>query len=632
MSKNGDQRHERVEGVKDRMFVYLTLFFPLLGAFLAGVATKRMDSKVGVWIPVITMTLAVFSFVPVIIDFLEKPFSESLPLFDWIALGHFYIGWSLYLDAKSLSMVLTILLVALPVHVYALGYMDQDPHKLRFMILLSLFSFMMLFLVMAGTTIQLFVGWEGIGLCSYLLIGFWTEKEGPKRAALKALLMNRWGDVLLLLAFIGIFWLYGTFSFDSLDRAFKHPLEGAGRLPLLVALCLLGAAFVKSAQIGFHTWLADAMEGPTPVSALIHAATLVTAGVFLLLRFDSFLETIPHILDLIIVIGGATAVFGGVMALVQKDLKRIIAYSTCSQLGYMVVAVGLKAHSAAFFHLMTHAFFKALLFLCAGAVITLLKGEKDITKMGIDGRWPWPLYGSMLVGLLSLTGMPFFAGFFSKEFIFEYAWHREGMMPSVGLTLLLGGVLLTGLYSTRLFLRALHGRGVQRPRDGINYMWTIPLIFLSCMSLLIGYLGKTTLGYHLFFLPDPLSVFTPLSFVTVSCALLGMGIGGWIYRPSSTLSEKITAHLHSIHRLFVQYGSGDFFYTNMLAKMFRKGTGHFLKLEHSLDNSGPLGLGRGVSFLHGWLKRLQTGYLYHYVAWMLMGVVMLLAYGIWKGD
>jgi NADH-quinone oxidoreductase subunit L len=611
------------------MWAYLTLFFPILGALAAGAVSSRVSQNLRAYFPLIGMGLSVFSVVPVVATFLSKPFPESLSLFDWIALGHFHIAWSLYIDAKSLAMVIAILFVSLPVHIYSLGYMKQDPHKLRFMILLSLFTFMMLFLVMAGTTIQFFVGWEGIGICSYLLIGFWTEKEGPKRASLKALLMNRWGDVFLLLGFVGIFWLYGTFSFDALEASFKHPLEGAGYVPSFVAWAFLMAAVVKSAQIGFHTWLADAMEGPTPVSALIHAATLVTAGVFLLLRFSAFLETVPIVLDFIILLGGITAVFGGVMALIQKDLKRIIAYSTCSQLGYMMVALGLKAHSAALFHLMTHAFFKSLLFLGAGCVIFCLKGEKDITKMA--GRLPATLYSSVLIGFLSLTGMPFFAGFFSKEFIFEYAWHRQGLCPTIGFLLLLFGVFLTGLYSMRVFLRVFHEHKTQAAKNELTNMWVIPLIILAILSLLVGYLGKTILGYHLFFLPDPFSVFTSLSFVTVSCSLLGLSAGLWLYWPQSFRSEKIKRTMSPLYRFFVQYGSGDFFYTNTLAKAFRKITNHVLFVDFSLDHWGPLGTGRVVSWLHLKGRRIQTGYLYHYVGWILFGSLLLVAYGLWMG-
>lgn len=610
--------------------VYLTLFFPLIGALVGVLLTKAVPQNLRVLIPVVGMILSVLASGPMFLEFLDRPFTKTFLLFDWIALGQFHIAWSLYLDTTSLIMIFVILLVSLPVHIYSLGYMANDPKKARFMNLLSLFTFMMLFLVMAGTTVQLFVGWEGIGLCSYLLIGFWSEKDGPRRASLKALLMNRWGDVLLLLAFVGIFWLYGTFSFDGLKAAIAHPLEGEKTLSLCVALCLLGAAVVKSAQIGFHTWLQDAMEGPTPVSALIHAATLVTAGIFLLLRFSDFLETVPYVLDTAILLGAGTAVFGGIMALLTRDLKRIIAYSTCSQLGYMMTAVGLKSHSAALFHLMTHAFFKSLLFLGAGALIFMMKGEKDITRMGFSGRWPLVPYASMLVGVLSLTGMPFFAGFFSKEFIFEFLWHHQSTVSLTALGLLGVATFLTGLYSLRFFLRVFHGESSRKTIETLGYIWQGPLVFLMIMSVLIGYLGKTILGYHLLFLPDPLSMLTSFSLLTVAVGLLGMGLGGWVYRPSSKVFEDIKSKIPSLYHAFVQYGSGDFFYSGVCVREFRKRTIEALKIDTLLDSWGPLGLSRGAAFLHTWIKKVQTGYLYHYVSWMLLGLVLILAYGIWK--
>ena len=614
------------------MFGYFALFCPLVGAIFGGLLTKTTHQNGRALVPVGGMIVAVLACIPLFIEFLERPFALTLPLFEWIALGQFHITWSLYLDATSLTMVFVILLVSLPVHIYSLGYMANDPHKGRFMILLSLFTFMMLFFVMTGTTIQLFVGWEGIGMCSYLLIGFWSEKDGPRRASLKALIMNRFGDVLLILALIGVFWLYGTFSFDALKSAFSQPLEGEENLSFFIGLCLLGAAMIKSAQIGFHTWLQDAMEGPTPVSALIHAATLVTAGIFLLLRFGEFLATVPHLLHLTILLGAGTAVFGGVMALLQRDLKGLIAYSTCSQLGYMMAAVGLKAHGTALFHLTTHAFFKSLLFLGAGSVIFILKGEKDITRMGLEGRWPLVPYVSMLVGILSLTGMPFFAGFFSKELIFEFAWYSKSTVAFIGFVLLLVATFLTGFYSLRLFLRVFHRKSSRKAVEALGYVWQGPLVFLTIMSLLIGYLGQTILGYHLMYIPDPLSTFTSLSFLTVSVALLGIGLGVLLYWPSSNMIDVIKNRVAVMYHGFIQYGSGDFFYSGICAKAFRRGALFILRIDNVIDGWGPLGLSRGVAFLHCWIKRVQTGYLYHYVSWMLLGLVLFLAYGIWKGQ
>lgn len=603
-------------------FSLLILFLPLIGAIATGGFSKYLGPTLSVRLPVACLFFAMLSVIPVGMAFLQDPTPTVIPLIHWMHWGDLKITWQLYVDRLAVVMMGMVTTVSFLVHVYSLGYMKEDPNQARFMAYLNLFTFMMLLLVMAGDMIQLFVGWEGVGLCSYLLIGFWFEKKAPTYAALKAFLVNRVGDVFLVLSLGGLFCLYGTLSFEGLATA-PDPAY-SGLTELLVGFGLLLAAMAKSAQLGLHVWLPDAMEGPTPVSALIHAATMVTAGIFLLMRFEPFLQHLPMVLETIAIVGASTALFGSVMALFQRDLKRIISYSTCSQLGYMILAVGLSAHGAALFHMVTHGFFKALLFLGAGSVIHIYKGEKNIARMGSLGLKAPVTYGSLLVGVLSLTGMPYFAGYFSKDLILEHAYHRgHGLVFPLALV----AVFFTGLYATRLMMRVFHRQNGTRPSFKESpHTFLIPLSLLGVLSILVGYLGHVSWGQELLRL-ERIGEGSIVPYMVLGTGLFGIVIGGVAYGFLPHMSAVFQEKLPHLYRFGTQQAYVDSLYGWLFVKPFRIGA---KKLAHSdvahVDFYGPMGVARLLKRMNAFLLKLQTGYVFHYVLWMLTGLVGILVY------
>src|SRR5919108_2549746 len=400
---------------------------PLLGALIAGLGNRRVGDKGAQWI---TSGLMLVSFVLSWIVFLQYDgTARTTELFTWFSSGLFEAKWAIRVDQLSAVMLVVVTTVSSMVHVYSIGYMGHDHSIPRFMAYLSLFTFCMLMLVTADNFMQMFFGWEGVGLCSYLLIGFWYHRPSANAAAIKAFIVNRIGDFGFALGIMGVFLIFGTVSFDAVFAATPDKVGQTFHflswdVDIITTLCILLfiGAMGKSAQIVLHTWLPDAMEGPTPVSALIHAATMVTAGVFMVCRLSPMFELAPDALAVVTVIGAVTAFFAATVGLVQNDIKRVIAYSTCSQLGYMFAAAAVSAYAAAIFHLFTHAFFKGLLFLCSGSVIHATGGEQDMRRMG--GLWrkiPWT-YAPMWVGALSLSGIPYFAGYYSKDMILEAAF------------------------------------------------------------------------------------------------------------------------------------------------------------------------------------------------------------------
>jgi len=603
------------------IFIVLALFLPLLGAILSGffknILKNILGEKVAFYLPVGCLLLSTLSVFGLVLQFLQHPTPFSIPLFEWISITNLHVKFSLLIDTLSLTMMAVVTVVSFLVHLYSLSYMAEDAGRVRFMAYLSLFTFMMLLLVTAGDLIQLFVGWEGVGLCSYLLIGFWFEKEAATHAALKAFLVNRIGDLFFVLALVGLFWLYGTFSISSFV-----PLEPSF-LSTVIGFCLLLAAMAKSAQLGFHLWLPSAMEGPTPVSALIHAATMVTAGIFLLLRFTPFLKTIPLVLETAGTVGALTAVFGALMALFQKDLKRIIAYSTCSQLGYMMMAVGLGAGNAALFHLTTHAFFKALLFLGAGAVIHIYHHEQDITRMGGLGFKAPITYSAMLVGFLSLTGMPFFASFFSKDLILEYAFHQHMTLFVIGVV----AAFITGLYASRTMLRIFHTKKNKvRTFKEAPVLFILPLMVLILLSLGVGYMGYTAWGRTLLSLNYPESPTMP-SHIMVWVSFFGILIGYALYGVLPHTSALLKEKLPSVYAFFLHEAYGDAVYAMLFIKPFQV----FARLSASFDTSyldhyGPMGVARSIDMLRHFFGKIQTGYLYHTVYGMVAGLAGFLFY------
>lgn len=605
------------------MIFLLTLFLPFIGSLIAVFLRKRIGSKLALYLPVGFILLSALGSTFILWGFPQELI--ECPLFEWLSYREVKITWVLMVDSLTAVMMAVVTWVSLAVHIYSLGYMKKDPRKHRFIGYLSLFTFVMLILVSASGLIQLFVGWEGVGLCSYLLIGFWFQKEAPALAALKAFLVNRVGDVFFVLALVILFYVYRSTSFDIIFPQISGQ-EAHSLLPTLAGFFLLIAAMAKSAQLGLHVWLPDAMEGPTPVSALIHAATMVTAGVFLFIRFEPLLKVLPNVLTVIALIGSITALYGSLMALFQKDIKRIIAYSTCSQLGYMVLAVGMSAYGAALFHLVTHAFFKALLFLGAGSVIHAYDGEQSLDKMGDLGFQAPLTYGAMLVGLLSLTGMPLFAGFFSKDLILASAWAQGGGLGYLCFSLGLLAACITGLYSMRLMLCVFHRKSSQGMRHESEPLLTGPLIFLALMTFVSAYVGTHHWGSLVMMIPH-LSHEWWLPFVIVGTSLFGMAIGVAVYRIVPQGAEILSDHFRGVHHFFMTYASFDRLYHRLFVVPFLFLSRRLLGSSDDkiIDPFGPMGLARAIRKAHHALCLRHKGFLPHYIFWMAVGLIIVLA-------
>ncbi len=480
----------------------IAIFAPLLGSIVAGLFGPAIGDRASQLVTIFCMILASIAGVSAWV-LLVRAGSAGVgvvPVARWIASGHFTLSWALRYDMLSAVMVAMVTTVAMLIHVYSVGYMSHDPTIPRFFSYLSLFSFAMLMLVSANNLVQLFFGWEGVGLASYLLIGYWYQKPAAYAAAIKAFIVNRVGDIFFAVGIALVFFIFRSVSFPAIFSAISaHQAQSyavlGGSWPVLdvIGILLFLGAMGKSAQIGLHVWLPDAMEGPTPVSALIHAATMVTAGVFMMARMSPLLEFAPAAKAVVVVIGGTTALFAATIGCVQNDIKRIIAYSTCSQLGYMFLAAGVGAYQISIFHLITHAFFKALLFLGAGSVIHAMSDEQDIRRMGGIWRKIPVTYTVMWVGSLALAGVPFFAGYYSKDAILEAAFAAHSGVAIYGWLCGVLGAFLTAFYSWRLIIVAFHGK----PRADHHVMahvhespavMLVPLILLAIGAAFSGYL------------------------------------------------------------------------------------------------------------------------------------------------
>lgn len=482
----------------------LAVFSPLVAFLIAGLFGKRIGDKGAQFVTCAAVFLAAFSS---IILFFEVIFTKDMvdgayvtTLVTWISSGDLTVSWALRIDQLSVVMMCVVNIVSACVHFYSIGYMSHDPAKGRFMAYLSLFTFAMLMLVTSDNLLQLFFGWEGVGVASYLLIGFWNHKNSANAAAQKAFIVNRVGDFGLALGIMATFVVFGSIEFSTIfESASSHAADTMNFLGFqihaltLICLLLFVGAVGKSAQLGLHTWLPDAMEGPTPVSALIHAATMVTAGVFLVARFSPVFEYAPAALMVVTVLGAVTAFVAATIGLTQYDIKRVIAYSTMSQLGYMFFALGVSAYGAAIFHLMTHAFFKALLFLGAGSVIHAMSDEQDMRNMG--GIWKKiPVtYSMMWIGSLALAGIWPFAGYFSKDIILESAWADHTWFGNFAYWVGISAAFMTAFYSWRLLIMTFHGT----PRASAKVMshvhespsiMLMPLFVLATGAVLAGYI------------------------------------------------------------------------------------------------------------------------------------------------
>lgn len=638
----------------------LIVFLPLLAAIAVGFTTRVIPDLRS---QVITSGALIIAAILSGLVFAEVVFGDGpqkVVLAPWIQSGDFTASWSLKVDVLTAVMLIVVTWVSACVHVYSIGYMSHDHHKPRFMAYLSLFTFFMLMLVTADNFVQLFLGWEGVGLASYLLIGFWFHKQSANAAAMKAFLVNRVGDIGLAMGIALIFLTFGSVEYDTVFAdVVNHQEETFSVLghsvPLIDMICLLlfVGACGKSAQLFLHTWLPDAMEGPTPVSALIHAATMVTAGVFLVARCSPMFEFAPLALQVVTVVGATTAFFAATVGMVQNDIKRVIAYSTCSQLGYMFFACGVSAYSAGIFHLMTHAFFKALLFLGAGSVIHALSDEQDLRKMG--GVWkhiPYT-YAFMWIGSLALAGLPLFAGFYSKDTILEVAYAAHSSVGDYAFVLGIGAAFLTAFYSWRLIFMAFHGEP-RADEETMHHVHESPRIMLfPLVPLVLGALFAGALGYYWLGMVDPEGEFWKgaifvsaahpvleeahhapdwVKYLPIVVSLSGIALAYLLYIHRPGIPAKVAARCKGIYLFLLNKWYFDELYDALFVQNAKR-LGRFLWQKGDvavIDGLGPNGMALAASRGGRLTSRSQSGYLYHYAFAMMLGLLGLVVWYSWS--
>ncbi len=633
------------------------VFLPLLGAFIAGFFGRWIGDRGAQLVACAGLLLSAVFGVLIFVDVVFHGHSTTTELFTWIDTGELQVDWALRFDPLSAVMVAVVTVVSSMVHIYSIGYMAHDKGIPRFMAYLSFFTFFMLMLVTSDNFVQLFFGWEGVGLCSYLLVGFWYDRPSANAAAIKAFVVNRIGDFGFALGIFAVYALFGSLHFGTVFDAapnFAHTSFTflGWQVDALTVTCILLfiGAMGKSAQIGLHVWLPDAMEGPTPVSALIHAATMVTAGVFMVARLSPLFEYAPIALAVVCVVGGTTAMFAATIGMAQNDIKRVIAYSTCSQLGYMFFAAGVSAYSAAIFHLMTHAFFKALLFLGSGSVIHAMSGEQDMRKMGGLWRLVPVTYALMWIGSLALAGIPPFAGYFSKDAIIEAAWASGTAFGHYAFWLGTLAAFLTAFYSWRLIFLTFHGKPRAEPEVMHHVhespkVMILPLFVLAAGAIFAGWLGYNDFvgeGRDNFWRDSILVLPQHASLAAVAAhhlpgwvetLPLAMGLAGiavawlaYIWRPGI---PAIAAHrFRAIYRFLLNKWYFDELYDAVLVRPLMALGVEFWKTGDGavIDGLGPDGVAATTTRLSVRASRLQTGYLYHYAFVMLIGVVLLVSW------
>ncbi|MGI9498744.1 MAG: NADH-quinone oxidoreductase subunit L [Geminicoccaceae bacterium] len=630
------------------------LFLPLIGALFAGLFGRFAGARGCEVVTISLMFVAAFlswiAFYQVAIEGNDV----RIALIGWIHSGEFKTFWSIRVDTLTAVMLVVVNTVSSVVHLYSVGYMDEDPHKQRFFAYLSMFTFAMLALVTADDLVQLFFGWEGVGLASYLLIGFWYKKPEANAAAIKAFIVNRVGDFGFILGIFAIFVIFGAVQYDTIfaaapDQVGKTMTFLSWEVPVLEVICFLlfMGAMGKSAQFLLHTWLPDAMEGPTPVSALIHAATMVTAGVYMVARLSPLFELAPYALAFVAIIGATSAFFAATAAVVQTDIKRVIAYSTCSQLGYMFAAEGVGAFGAGMFHLFTHACFKSLLFLCAGAVTHTLAGNRDMRRMGGLRKVIPFTWAMMLIGSLALTAFPLTSGFVSKDFIIETTWfdHTPVGLYTYWMTLI--AAFLTALYTWRLMFMTFEGnfRGGKAMLDHTHEPpWTmaVPLVILGAGALFAG------LGFrHLFIGADQFAFWRDsivlqhahhdapfwLTLSPTIAMTLGFLIAWYCYMWQPLVPFGLLKRFPATNQFFFHAWYFDALYDFLFVRP-AKWLGNFLwKFGDGriIDGIGPNGVAARVLDITNRVVRLQTGYIFHYAFVMLIGVALLITYFIVTG-
>jgi NADH-quinone oxidoreductase subunit L len=625
------------------------VFLPLAAAVIAGFFGRAIGDRGSQLVTCGALLAAAALGIVLFPHILAMPEPQIIPLFQWIVAGGVSVTWSIRLDTLSGVMILVVTIVSSMVHVYSIGYMAEDKSIPSFMAYLSLFTFFMLALITSNDFLQLFFGWEGVGLMSYLLIGFWYDRPSANAAAIKAFIVNRVGDFGFSLGIFTVFVIFGTLNFPAVfagaPKAVGTTMDFIGwrvdRLTLACILLFIGA-MGKSAQIPLHTWLPDAMEGPTPVSALIHAATMVTAGVFMVARLSPIFEYASTALVLVGVIGGTTAFFAASIGMAQNDIKKVVAYSTCSQLGYMFIAAGVSAYQASIFHLFTHAFFKGLLFLCSGAVIHALGGDQDMRRMG--GMWrKTPItYVTMWIGALSLSGIPPFSGYWSKDTILDAAWASGSAVGRYGWVLGTVAAFMTAFYIARLMFMTFHGepRAAEETMHHAHdapWVMLIPLIVLAIGATVLGglldgdFVGQGRGSFwktSILVLPgqDSLAEAEAIPFI-VRWLPFVFGVGGigtaYVFYILNPLIPLRLAHrFRAIYLFLLNKWYFDELYDWLFVRpamiigdgLWKGGDGLLI------DGLGPNGVAAVTRDLSRQASRLQTGYLYHYAFVMLIGL------------
>ena len=631
------------------------VFFPLLGATIAGFFGRWIGDKASQWVTVLCMALAAICGVAAFVEVALGHAPQTLVLLRFLDVGSFGLDWALRYDTLSVVMVAMVTCISTLIHLYSVGYMSHDPTTPRFFAYLSLFTFMMLMLVTADNLVQLFFGWEGVGLASYLLIGYWYEKESACAAAMKAFIVNRVGDLFFMLGLCLTFWVFGSIEFSEIFGAIdQHKDARFAGLPAYEVICILLflGACGKSAQLGLHTWLPDAMEGPTPVSALIHAATMVTAGVFLVARMSPVFEYAPTALAIVTVVGASTALFAATIGCVQNDIKRIIAYSTCSQLGYMFFAAGVGAYQGAVFHLFTHAFFKALLFLSAGSVIHAMSDEQDIRKMG--GIWKKiPVtYAVMWIGSLALAGVPYFAGYYSKDFVLEAAYAAHS---GVGMYAFICGLLaafLTAFYSWRLLILTFHGapRADHHTMEHVHespLVMLVPLLLLAVGAMFAGAVfAPSFIGHHWEEFWNGAIVNAPGNeimhhvhevpgWVPLAPTIVGLGgiaLAYVMYMFAPSLPGALARAFPGVHRFLLNKWYFDELYDAIFVRPAQALARGFWKIgDVRIIDGVPNGLAASVAGAARQAVALQTGRVASYAFTMIVGLVVLVSLLLFGG-
>jgi NADH-quinone oxidoreductase subunit L len=667
--------------------IYLAIpLAPLFGAIAAGLFGKKIGRAGAHWVTILGVAVAFLLSVYVAYDVMGNGNSYNGTVYTWAEIGKIRFEVGFMLDNLSTMMMLVVTFVSLMVHIYTVGYMHDDPGYQRFFSYISLFTFSMLMLVMSNNFMQLFFGWEAVGLVSYLLIGFWFKKDTAIYANMKAFLVNRVGDFGFLLGIAAVLLYCGTLDYVQVFERiptlagaddFKVFEDTKWHIPTVIAILLFIGAMGKSAQVPLHVWLPDSMEGPTPISALIHAATMVTAGIFMVARMSPIFEMSDTALNLILIIGATTAFFMGLIGIVQNDIKRVVAYSTLSQLGYMTVALGASAYSAGVFHLMTHAFFKALLFLAAGSVIIAMHHEQDIRKMGGLKKYMPITYWTALIGSLALIGFPGFSGFFSKDLIIEAVHESHLWAAGYAYTLVLLGVFVTAFYSFRMFFLVFHGKerfdthGHGHDDHGHHghggkphespWVVTVPLVALAIPSVFAGYLLDPMVVGSFFkdaiFVNDAAHGFDPglkgllsahLSIEHISAeyhgvisfilhglmappfwlAMAGLATAWFIYLKDDSLARWAYDKFRWLHTLLDRKYYLDDFNQNVFAKgSVSLGNGLWSFGERMMiDGFVVNGAAKAVGWFSGLMRHLQTGYLYHYAFSMVAGILLMLTW------